>query len=110
MNKKIYIPLLFLLVTLIAVGVFYYTHQDKHAYHVEVVKVEPSGYGYKILQGKKTVVYQPFVPALGQKQPFLSEEDANKVGKLVRDRIETGKDFSISIEDIRQLGLSDYQQ
>lgn len=110
MNKKIYIPLLFLLVTLVAVGFFSYTHQDKHAYHVEVVKVEPSGYGYKILQGKKMVVYQPFVPALGKKQPFVSEEDADKVGKLVRDRIETGKDFSISIEDIRQLGLSSYRQ
>lgn len=109
MNKKIYIPLLLLLVTLIGVGVFYYTHQDKHAYHVEVVKVEPSGYGYKILQGKKTVVYQPFVPALGQKQPFLSEEDAEKVGKLVRDRIETGKNFSVSMDDIRQLGLYSYQ-
>lgn len=108
MNKKIYIPLL-LLVTLVAVGVFYYTHQDKHAYHVEVVKVEPSGYGYKILQGKKTIIYQPFVPALGHKQSFVSGEDADKVGKLVRNRIEAGKDFSVSMDDIRQLGLSGYQ-
>jgi len=108
-NKKIYIPLL-LLVAVVSVVLFYYKHQDKHAYQIEVVKVEPNGYGYKILKGKQTVVYQPFVPALGNKQTFLSEEDATKVAQLVRDHFEAGENPSISKDDIRRLQLSGYKE
>lgn len=108
-NKKIYIPLL-LLVAIVSVALFYYIHQDKHAFQIEVVKLEPSGYGYKILKGKQTVVYQPFVPALGHKQVFLSEEDAVKVAQLMRDHFEAGENPSVSKDDIRKLQLSGYKE
>jgi hypothetical protein len=69
---------------------------------IEVVTVQlQNGWGYKILLNKKTLIYQPTIPAIDTIMPFPDEKSARKVGKLVVERIAEGKDFSISKEEIQ---------
>ncbi|WP_321335459.1 DUF4907 domain-containing protein [uncultured Bacteroides sp.] len=111
MNKKFYVLVLIFL-TMVGVSLFLYTHHHKSIspFQLEVVKVDSSGYGYKILQRNKLFIYQPFVPAIGHKQAFRSKEDAYKVGQLMVNRMEAGEYFSISKKDIHQLHLTGYQE
>ena len=41
------------------------------------------GYGYVVVYGIDTLIYQPYIPAIGEKITFASEEDALKIGRLV---------------------------
>ena len=41
------------------------------------------GYGYVVVYGADTLIYQPYIPAIGEKTAFTSEEDALKIGTLV---------------------------
>lgn len=74
-------------------------------YRLEMVNVGTNAYGYRILRKERTVVYQPFIPALSGKQSFSSERDARKVGELVLQRLQSGDDFVITASDLQHLGI-----
>lgn len=79
-------------------------------YRVEIIRTEDNGYGYKIYEGKRAIIVQPFVPAVAGKNSFKTEQDARNVGNLVLARIKSGDDFSISKADLKQLGVSWQEQ
>ncbi|WP_455584414.1 DUF4907 domain-containing protein [Bacteroides sp.] len=100
-NKR-RIPVYIGLITLFLSGIWWYRPYDEETYHLQVIELEGGqGYGYKINKGKQTVVYQPFVPALSHRKPFLSAEEAAKVGRLVLERLKLGQDFSVMEEDLK---------
>ena len=74
-------------------------------YRLEIVQVEEYGYGYKVYEGKRTIIVQPFIPVISGKKSFKTRKDAEKVGTLVLRRIEAGEDFSISREDLKELNV-----
>lgn len=58
------------------------------------------GYGYTVLHGSDTVIYQPFIPAVGGRRPFLTKKDALNTGKLVCRRLAEGQSPALSREDV----------
>ena len=54
---------------------------DTH-YSIEIIEVN-GGYGYQISHNNHITIFQPFIPAISGKKPFMEKEDAKKVGKLV---------------------------
>ncbi|WP_245208289.1 DUF4907 domain-containing protein [Bacteroides faecium] len=74
-------------------------------YHLEVMKLGEDGYGYKIYEGERTIIVQPFIPAVAGKRAFRAEQDARRVGNLVLERIEAGDEFTISKGDLEYLGI-----
>ena len=65
-----------------------------------------NGWGYKIMLNKKTLIYQPTIPAIDSIQPFPTETSARKTGLLVLERLNQNKDFAITIDDLKD-SLSD---
>lgn len=63
------------------------------------------GYGYVVLHQEDTLIYQPYIPAIGRRIPFALEEDALKVGGLVCRKLNEKKSPGISKEEIAMLGF-----
>ena len=62
---------------------FEYKHsKDNNNWIVETYQVE-NGWGYQIMKGGKTYIYQPYMPCVEGEQPFAREEIAKKTGELV---------------------------
>lgn len=75
-------------------------------YQLRVIELgDEAGYGYKIEYGAQTVVYQPFVPVLSQHIAFTNAEEAERVGRLVLERLKAGQDFSVTAADLDRLGI-----
>lgn len=60
------------------------------------------GYGYVVLHGGDTVVYQPYVPGVSGKLPFATEEDAVEIGRLVCDKLERNQAPGVSREEVER--------
>ena len=83
----------------------YRTMNSATRYHLEVMKLEEDGYGYRIHEGKRTIIVQPFIPVIAGKKPFREEQDARRVGNLVLERIKAGDEFAISKADLDNLKI-----
>lgn len=81
------------------------TSDDTGEVKVEAITVGANRYGYQILKGGRIIILQPYVPAVREKSYFSSPEDAIRVGRFVVKRMEDGKDFTITIDDLQQLGV-----
>lgn len=75
--------------------------RDKEV-HCRVVRVE-EGYGYIILQGRDTLIVQPYVPAVGGRMPFATRRHAQAVGELVCRKLMAGDSPSVSRDDVEAL-------
>lgn len=64
-----------------------------------VMKVE-GGYGYVVLHGGDTLIYQPFIPALGGRLPFATKAEALAAGKLVCRKLADGQAPALSREEV----------
>ena len=95
-----------LFVCVIGIAVGYQFMNNSHSdYVVKVFEVDTNKFGYKIMRDERTVVMQPFVPGIPGKRFFASPDDARRVGELVRGRLDTGQEFSITPEDLQQLEI-----
>lgn len=77
---------------------------SSNSYEVRVTR-EGSGYGYTISQAGKICIRQPFIPAINQKMPFRSADDALETAQLVVKKLCNGDDFSVSREELSELGI-----
>ena len=76
---------------------------DTH-YSIEIIEVN-GGYGYQISHNNHITIFQPFIPAISGKKPFMEKEDAKKVGKLVMRRMKTGENYTVTRHDLENLGI-----
>ena len=60
----------------------------------------PGGFGYVILVDNDTLIFQPFIPAIGGHQPFADEESAMRVAQLVVEKMLRGEPFSLTREEV----------
>lgn len=104
-KNKITIGIGCLILLLIAGFVCYRSMTPADRYHLEVMKLGENGYGYKIYEGERTIIVQPFIPVVAGKRAFRAEQDARRVGNLVLERIEAGDEFTISKGDLDNLGI-----
>jgi len=77
-------------------------------YTVETLQIDSNKYGYEIKQDERVVIMQPFVPCMPGKMYFESPEDAIQVGTLVAERLEAGVNFSITMDDMKKLGITSF--
>ena len=63
------------------------------------------GYGYVVLRGADTLIYQPYIPAVGSKVAFATAQDALKVGRLVCRKLHEKKSPGISKAEVTALGV-----
>lgn len=62
-----------------------------------------NGWGYEIYLDDQRFIYQPVIPALDSMRPFPDEASARRTGILVLERLREGKNFSVSVEEIKEL-------
>ncbi len=80
---------------------------DKALLSYKVYKVD-SGWGYKIYKNKKVFIKQPIIPAINATIPFKTQKDAEKVAKLVIEKMQKQIGLpSISVEELDSLGVLD---
>ncbi len=70
--------------------------------HCRVVRVG-EGYGYVILQGRDTLIVQPYVPAVGGRVPFTTYHHAQAVGELVCRKLISGDSPAVSRDEVEIL-------
>lgn len=78
------------------------TSSDRQSiWKCRLLEVE-GGYGYVILHGHDTLIRQSCIPAIGERKPFATREDALKIGYIVRDKLDAGQSPTVSREEVRQ--------
>ena len=102
-NKKIIGISCFVL--LLLVGIMYVYVHPVNRYRLEVSRVGGSGYGYKIYERERLIIVQPFIPVVSGRRAFQSEQDARCIGNLVLERVKAGDEFTISKDDLDNLGV-----
>lgn len=58
------------------------------------------GYGYVVLHGADTLIYQPFIPALSGRLPFATKVEALAAGRLVCRKLADGQAPALSREEV----------
>lgn len=64
-----------------------------------VMEVE-GGYGYVVLHGADTLIYQPFVPVVSGRLPFATKAEALAVGRLVCRKLVEGQSPRLSRKEV----------
>lgn len=100
-NKKtlVVITLLFILVVIV-VGVV--INNRKYQYSINVIKSE-QGWGYDILQGKKLIIHQPYMPGINGRVAFENKSAAKKTGQLVVKKLRGKKSPSINTDELNSI-------
>lgn len=66
-----------------------------------------SGWGYNIREEGKTLIHQDRIPGVPGSRPFVSKEDAMKVGKLMIDKMKKGLfPPGVSYKEMQGLGVT----
>jgi hypothetical protein len=93
---------------LICVAVIFFGYQRSHKGKVllQAVPIQSAyGWGYDIMAGERKYIEQQFIPAVAGKQGFKSSSDALLVGNLVVKKIISNQEPTITLADLRGLGL-----
>jgi hypothetical protein len=97
--KKILACIALLLIIVVA-GVS--IHNRKHQYSVYVIKSE-QGWGYDILQGKRLIIHQPYMPGISGQVAFENKNSARKTGQLVVKKIKNKKTPTVNIDELNSI-------
>lgn len=99
-NKKILTVLaLFLIVAAVIAAAFI---RRGHSYDVELFR-NGNGWGYDILKDGRTLIHQPYIPAIEGEIPFSSEEEAGKTARIVVKKLRKKQIPSVSREEMEKL-------
>ena len=60
----------------------------------------PGGYGYVVRQNGDTLICQPYIPAVGHRQPFRTEAEALETGRLVCRKLRHGLPPALTCEEV----------
>ena len=82
-----------------------YPLSHKHGYELALYRVS-SGWGYDISFNGRTIIHQPFVPALSGDAPFPDRAGAAAAGSLVIEKLSAGESPALRREEVEEiLGL-----
>lgn len=81
------------------------TKEKKSEFKVQVVATQ-SGFGYQILNGKKIIIKQDFIPAVQGDKPFATAKDAQLIGNLVAQKLSNGESPVVHLKEIENLNIT----
>jgi uncharacterized lipoprotein YehR (DUF1307 family) len=64
-----------------------------------------NGWGYTIEHKGKQIIYQPNIPAIGNKTVFPTKQSAEKTGKLVLEKLIRGESPALSVDELKKAGI-----
>ena len=67
--------------------------------------MENGGYGDQISHNNHITIFQPFIPCISGKKPFMEKRDAEQVGQLVMKRMKSRENYTVTLDDIESLGI-----
>lgn len=79
-----------------------YPLSHKHGYELALYRVS-SGWGYDISFNGRTIIHQPFVPALSGDAPFPDRASAFEAASLVIGKITSGEGPSLKKEEVEEI-------
>lgn len=80
------------------------TDSSASSFSMEVIEVN-GGYGYQISHNNHITIFQPFIPSISGKKPFMEKRDAEQVGQLVMKRMKSGENYTVTLDDLESLGI-----
>ena len=80
------------------------TDSSASSFSMEVIEVN-GGYGYQISHNNHITIFQPFIPSVSGKKPFMEKRDAEQVGQLVMKRMKSGESYTVTFADLESLGI-----
>ncbi len=94
------------LLLLITFGLYNCQNQKKKVEIDYSVFEVNNGWGYDITINKKTFIHQDVIPTVKNARPFFSQDDAEKVAKLVIEKIKKKQmPPAVSKDEIEKLGI-----
>ncbi|WP_430817779.1 DUF4907 domain-containing protein [Carboxylicivirga sp. RSCT41] len=90
------------IVLIMACCLVYYLEKPVSGYSYKVIEVD-KGYGYQILNNKKVLIQQDFIPTINGYQPFVTEEQAGKAAMMMIEKLQARKRPTLSEQEIQQL-------
>ena len=87
------------MVSVLTLAISYLVMPNKNDYKLNVIK-EEARWIYEIEIDNDLLIKQEFIPALDGKQGFKSKSDAEKIGRLVIDRLKRKKSPTITYNDL----------
>ncbi|GAB4035932.1 DUF4907 domain-containing protein [Spirosoma jeollabukense] len=83
----------------------YQVYRRQNPYQVQAFST-PAGWGYDILTNGKLFIHQPTIPGQSGMVGFSSQEQAQRVGERVVEKIQQTKALpTLTNEELRQLGV-----
>ena len=80
------------------------TDSSASSFSMEVIEVN-EGYGYQISHNNHITIFQPFIPCISGKKPFMEKRDAEQVGQLVMKRMKNGESYTVTLADLESLRI-----
>ena len=75
-------------------------------YLIQIIAATKSTYGYDIYKGKKLFIHQPTIPAIPGNNGFATKADAEKVAKLVVEKIKKEESLpTVTVDELKHLGV-----
>ncbi len=103
-KMKIIIPLVTSL--LITVTFLAYQHDiDSGPYKAETYPVS-TGYGYFIEKEGIILIKQDYIPAIEQKQAFISSQEAEKIASTQMEKIRRNENPAITVAELKDLKIT----
>ena len=82
----------------------FFFFQQENSMSITVFEID-GGYGYEIYSENHLLVKQENIPAIQENIPFCRRVDAEKVAKMVRQKIIKKQSPSISLEELKEVKI-----
>ena len=75
-------------------------------YLIQIIAATKGTYGYDIYKSKKLFIHQPNIPAVPGNNGFATKSDAEKVARLVVDKMKKGETLpTITVDELKHLDV-----
>ena len=75
-------------------------------YLIQIIAATRGTYGYDIYKSKKLFIHQPNIPAVPGNNGFATKSDAEKVARLVVDKMKKGETLpTITVDELKHLDV-----
>jgi len=110
--KNLFIAVLITLFALpILIYAAYWHHHKNHkkdkqvSFNYSLIKVTDNSWGYEIFNGQRLIIKQVQIPCLPGDQPFKKKADAEKVAKLIVNKLRHNQNPAVSAKELHHLKI-----